>query len=59
MQGDELKIVHFDEYCPKCKHYSKSGSEDPCRECLDNPVNAWSHKPVRFDKGGDQNGRKI
>ena len=30
MYGDEQKIVDFEKYCPKCEHYSKSESEDPC-----------------------------
>lgn len=50
MQGDEQKIVYFEEYCPKCEHYKKSESEDPCWECLDNPVNVWSHKPIKFEE---------
>lgn len=50
MQGDELKIVQFDEYCPICKHHKKAENEDPCLECLDNPVNAWSRKPINFDE---------
>lgn len=55
MQGNEQKIVIFDKYCPKCKYYNKSESEDPCWECLDDPVNAWSHKPVRFEE--EKNGK--
>lgn len=50
MQGNEQKIVLFDKYCPICKHYRKTEDEDPCWECLDNPVNAQSHKPVRFEE---------
>lgn len=45
---NDQKIVHFGEYCPKCEHYPKSESEDPCWECLDTPMNSWSHKPVYF-----------
>lgn len=45
---NEQKIVEFGEYCPKCEHYSKSESEDPCWECLDTPTNTWSHKPINF-----------
>lgn len=51
MQGNELKIVVFDKYCPICKHYKRSENEDPCFECLDDPVNALSHKPVKFENG--------
>lgn len=48
MQVNKQKIVLFDKYCPICKHYKKTEDEDPCWECLDDPVNVWSHKPVRF-----------
>lgn len=43
------KIVEFEKYCLNCKHEALSESEDPCFECLANPVNAYSHKPVKFE----------
>lgn len=49
MEGD-FKIVRFDEYCKKCKHKDKKEDETPCDECLDNPVNVDSHKPVKFEE---------
>lgn len=48
MFENDQKIVEFGKYCPKCKHCSKSESEDPCRQCLDNPTNTWSRKPLYF-----------
>lgn len=47
------KEVYFDEYCHKCKHYEKSESDSPCWECLDEPVNEDSHKPVYFKERKD------
>lgn len=44
------KEVYFDKYCPKCKHYEKSESEDPCYECLEDGWNDDSHKPVKFEE---------
>lgn len=44
------KIVEFHEYCEKCKYWEKSEEEDPCFECLENPVNVDSHKPVKFEE---------
>lgn len=44
------KEVYFDKYCPKCKHYEKSESEDPCYECLEDGWNSDSHKPVKFEE---------
>ena len=48
MYGNKQKIVDFYKYCPKCEHYLKSESEDPCCGCLDIPINTWSNKPVNF-----------
>ena len=45
---DELKEVYFNEYCSECKYEEDKEDEDPCHECLNNPVNVNSHKPVKF-----------
>lgn len=46
---DELyKEVYFDKYCCDCKHKDVKDHEDPCDECLNEPVNLHSHKPVNF-----------
>lgn len=50
MNGDDQKLVNFEVFCPKCKHYAKSGSEEPCNQCLTKPTNTWSHKPINFIK---------
>lgn len=42
------KEVYFNEYCPKCEHYSKSEAEDPCYDCLAQGWNEDSHKPIMF-----------
>lgn len=44
------KIVWFDIYCNKCKHAKLAGDAEPCNECLNNPVNWDSHKPVKFEE---------
>lgn len=41
--------VRFDKWCEKCKHFSKSGDEDPCFTCLDHPTNWDSDKPEKFE----------
>lgn len=43
------KIVEFDKYCIKCKHNDIEEYEDPCNECLSNPTNANSRRPVMFE----------
>lgn len=44
------KIVEFDKYCDRCKYKDNPAVEDPCNECLDNPVNEDSYKPVKFEE---------
>lgn len=46
---NDLKEVYFDRYCPLCKHKDRKEEEDPCDDCLAEPVNANSHKPVNFE----------
>ena len=52
MQDTEQYLeVYFKQYCETCKHKKKEDREDPCNECLENPVNLYSHKPVRYEEG--------
>lgn len=49
----EQKEVYYDKYCSKCIHKDEEPLEDtPCDECLDHPVNWYSHKPVKFEEVG-------
>ncbi len=42
------KIVDFHTYCATCEHKDKAETEDPCFECLDDPTNTYTHKPVKY-----------
>ena len=42
------KIVEFDKYCPTCKSKDVPNGEEPCEECLCNPTNIDSHKPINY-----------
>ena len=42
--------VYFDQFCRECKHNDKKATDEPCFECLENPVNEGSHKPINFEK---------
>ena len=44
------KEVYFGQYCSLCKYKDCSEENDPCDECLSNPVNASSHKPVKYEE---------
>lgn len=48
MNNDGMKIVYFDQYCKTCEHKKRGEDEQPCRECLSEPTNVDSHKPVKW-----------
>jgi len=50
LENDGCHFVDFEEYCSKCKYKDKEENEDPCWDCLDEPVNLYSQKPVKFVK---------
>jgi len=43
-----MKEVYFDEFCLKCEFKNNEENEPPCDACLEEPVNEYSHKPVKF-----------
>lgn len=47
---ESYKEVYFDQYCGKCKHKDVPETGCPCDECLSNPVNLYSHKPVKWEE---------
>ena len=53
MDKEFYKEVHFHEYCNgkehKCKHFGKKLAE-PCYECLSEPTNYATHRPVKFEE---------
>lgn len=46
---DDYKEVYFHEYCETCKHKKVANTDDPCDECLSEPINLYSHKPVKWE----------
>lgn len=52
MENNEgMKEVYFSLYCRTCKHVDMSEDEEPCFDCLSEPVNQYSHKPVKYEEG--------
>ena len=47
---NSYKEVYFDQYCKTCKHKELPEDKDPCDDCLNEPVNIYSHKPVKWEK---------
>jgi hypothetical protein len=50
MDEQAYKEVHFDKYCKTCKHEKLKETEAPCYECLGEPLNWNTHRPVKYDK---------
>lgn len=46
------KEVYFGEYCKTCRHEEddENDTSSPCYDCLAEPVNAYSHKPVNWEE---------
>lgn len=44
----ELREVRFDIYCKTCASEKVKETDDPCNECLSNPSNFNSEKPVNW-----------
>ena len=49
MDNDGIKIVEFDKYCKTCLHKDVKEKDEPCNECLGEPANFNSHKPVKYE----------
>lgn len=41
-------IVDYETWCPKCKFFERDEVMEPCHNCLQNPVNEDSRKPVEW-----------
>lgn len=46
---ESYKEVYFHEYCKTCKHEKVDEDKEPCHDCLNEPVNVYSHKPVYYE----------
>ncbi len=48
----QTKEVFYNEYCDRCVHKDEKnkqgGENDICEECLTQPYNYDSHKPIKF-----------
>lgn len=45
-----MKEVYFDQYCPTCVSRELKEDEESCYDCLSEPVNQYSHKPVKYEE---------
>lgn len=49
---DNEKEVYFHLYCGHCKHKDAEESDpySKCNDCLSEPINIDSHKPLYFEE---------
>ena len=45
-----LHICDFEHWCPLCTHKDVDEAKDPCHDCLNEPVNDDSRKPVMWEE---------
>lgn len=51
MDDDKIyKEVYYHKYCDSCKFKDVKDIDEPCNECLDNPINVQSHKPIKWEE---------
>lgn len=62
----EYKEVDFHTYCETCEYKDIDDAKDPCNDCLSEPMNLHSRKPVCYKesrnaakKGEDDNDTKT
>lgn len=51
---NNIKIVDFDQYCDKCKYSRVNWDDYPCLECISNPTNIDSRRPVKYEKSKEE-----
>ena len=49
MSEEFYKEVRFDKYCKTCKHIKLEDTDEPCNECLSEPVNYATERPVKWE----------
>lgn len=60
MNDDEdVKEPKFNWYCQNCKHQYLKGSEQPCNECLDYPLNYYMDKPIKWERRRKNDGKML
>ena len=47
---DIFRNIIIAEYCQSCKHSGKDEIDEPCRICLENPINQKTRVPLKWDE---------
>lgn len=48
MNENSEMMVRYDLWCNKCKHKDIKENDEPCEECLSNPINLNTERPICF-----------
>ena len=48
MHEQEYQEVDFRKYCKTCQYQKLKETEHPCDECLEEPINQYTSKPVHW-----------
>lgn len=43
--------VEYWNYCDTCKYKDLDDTQEPCNECLGNPITENTSKPIKYEKG--------
>lgn len=49
VSDEELREVDFETYCKACKYEGRKEEQIPCCYCLEEPLNLYSQKPVKWE----------
>lgn len=52
MDEENTMIVDYQTWCKKCKFEKCKEYVMPCFECLDQPVNCGTTRPIKFEPKG-------
>jgi hypothetical protein len=49
MDSQCYKEVYFHRYCKTCQHEKVEDTDEPCDECMSEPINLNTHRPVKYE----------
>lgn len=49
IRDEEYREVDFEAYCKTCKYEKRPETREPCCDCLEEPTNLFSEKPVKWE----------
>ena len=50
MEENYMREVDFEKHCKTCKFKDLDEVKDPCNECLGEPINLCTDKPIKWEE---------